>query len=185
MNAAGEARDALVRLQNTVHKHWTSGDAHAVLCSWGKKIRDKFATDNTPVFLGGAPELRPVVELLQSMKEAINNNHNQLTTHVRVLDGKVGRLEAEVKGLQVRHPCFWFLSQSKNFDTSLWLMIFLFGLTTCRMLLRDLLLRRLRRPLLLHFTKEPATLLHIPRREGRKKRLMTTTCMRRRAQKRP
>jgi hypothetical protein len=68
MNAAGEARDALVRLQNTVHKHWTSGDAHAVLCSWGKKIRDKFATDNTPVFLGGAPELRPVVELLQSMK---------------------------------------------------------------------------------------------------------------------
>ena len=114
MNAAGEARDALVRLHNTVHKHWTSGDAHAVLCSWGKKIRDKFDTDNTPVFLGGALELRPVVELLQSMKEAINNNHNQLTTHVRLVDGKIGRLEAEVKGLQVRHLCFWFLSQIKK-----------------------------------------------------------------------
>jgi len=111
MSAAGEARDTLLHLQTVVRKRWTSGaDAHAVLCSWGKKIRDKFATDNTPVFLGGAPELRPVVELLQSMKAAINNNHNQLTTHVRLLDGKIGRLEAEVKGLQVRHLCFWFLS---------------------------------------------------------------------------
>ena len=79
-------------------------------CVRGARKFDKFATDNTPVFLGGAPELRPVVELLQSMKEAINNNHNQLTTHVRLLDGKIGRLEAEVKGLQVRHLCFWFLS---------------------------------------------------------------------------
>jgi hypothetical protein len=102
MTAAGEARDALVRLETVVRKRWTSGaDAHAVLCSWGKKIRDKFATDNTPVFLGGALELRPVVELLQSIKETINNNHNQLTSHVRVLDGKIGRLEVDVKGLQV------------------------------------------------------------------------------------
>ena len=79
-------------------------------CRSANAPKHKFATDNTPVFLGGAPELRPVVELLQSMKEAINNNHNQLTTHVRLLDGKIGRLEAEVKGLQVRHLCFWFLS---------------------------------------------------------------------------
>jgi hypothetical protein len=56
--------------------------------------------------------------------------------------------------------------------------------TTCRMLLRDLLLRRQLRPLLLHFTKELATLRHIPRREGRKRRLMSTTCMRRRTQQR-
>jgi hypothetical protein len=62
------------------------------------------------VFLGGAPDLRPVVELLQSMK-AINSNHNQLTSYVRVLDGKIGRLEVDVKGLQVRHLCFWLLSQ--------------------------------------------------------------------------
>jgi hypothetical protein len=115
MTAAGEARDALVRLETVVRKRWTSGaDAHAVLCSWGKKIRDKFATDNTPVFLGGALELRPVVELLQSIKETINNNHNQLTSHVRVLDGKIGRLEVDVKGLQVRHLCFWLPSQFKK-----------------------------------------------------------------------
>jgi hypothetical protein len=115
MSAAGEARDALVRLHEVVRRRWTSGaEAHAVLCSWGKKIRDKFATDNTPVFLGGAPELRPVVELLQSMKEAINNNHNQLTLHVRGLVGKIGRLEADVQGLKVRHLCFWWLSQIKK-----------------------------------------------------------------------
>jgi hypothetical protein len=115
MTASGEARAALVRLETVVRKRWTSGaDAHAVLCSWGKKIRDKFATDNTPVFLGGALELRPVVELLQSIKETINNNHNQLTSHVRVLDGKIGRLEVDVKGLQVRHLCFWLPSQFKK-----------------------------------------------------------------------
>ncbi len=78
MSSVGEARVALVRLQTVVRKRWTSGaDAHAVLCSWGKEIRDKFATDTTPVFFGGAPELRPDVELLQLMKEAINNNHKQ------------------------------------------------------------------------------------------------------------
>ena len=115
MSAAGEAREALVQLQTVVRKRWASGnDPHAVLCSWGKKIRDRFATDNTPVFLGGAPDLRPVVELLQSMKETINNNHNQLTSHVRVLDGKIGRLEVDVKGLQVRHLCFWLMSQIKK-----------------------------------------------------------------------
>jgi hypothetical protein len=112
MSAAGEARDALLHLQTVVRKRWTSGaDAHAVLCSCGKKIRDKFATDNTPVFLGGAPDLHPVVELLQSMKETINSNNHQLTSYVRVLDGKIGRLEVDVKGLQVRHLCFWLLSQ--------------------------------------------------------------------------
>ena len=128
MSAAGEAREALVQLQTVVRKRWASGnDPHAVLCSWGKKIRDRFATDNTPVFLGGAPDLRPVVELLQSMKETINNNHNQLTSHVRVLDGKIGRLEVDVKGLQLRHLCFWLMSQIKYCDTFL-CMILLFGL---------------------------------------------------------
>ena len=83
MSAAGEARDTLLHLQTVVRKRWTSGaDAHDVLYSWGKKIRDKFATDNAPVFLGGAPDLRPVVELLQSMKEIINSNHHQLTSYV-------------------------------------------------------------------------------------------------------
>ena len=77
-------------------------------CAWGKKIRDKFATDNTPVFLGGAPDLRPVVELLQSMKETININHHQFTS--QVMDGEIGRLEVDVKDLQVRHLCFCLLS---------------------------------------------------------------------------
>ena len=66
------------------------------------------------MFLGGAPDLRPVVELLQSMKETINSNHHQLTSYVRVLDGKIGRLEVDVKGLQVRHLCFWVPSQFKK-----------------------------------------------------------------------
>ena len=47
--------------------------------------------------------------------------------------------------------------------------------STCRILRRDLLLRRLRRPLLLHFKKKPTTLSEVPRREGRKKRLISTT----------
>ena len=112
MSAAGEAREALVHLQTVVRNRWTSGsDSHAVLCAWGKKIRDKFATDNTPVVLGGVPDLRPVVELLQSMKDIISNNHHQLTSHMRALDGKIGRLEVDVKGLQVRHLYCSLLSQ--------------------------------------------------------------------------
>ena len=125
MNVKGEARDALVHLQGVVRTRWTAGgDSHAVLCAWGKKIRDKFATDNTPVFLGGAPDLRPVVELLQSMKETININHHQFTS--QVMDGEIGRLEVDVKDLQVRHLCSCLLSQLKDCDTSLWMILWVF-----------------------------------------------------------
>ena len=129
MSVAGEAREALLHLQAVVRRRWTSGsDAHAVLCAWGKKIRDKFATDNTPVLVDGVPDLRPVVELLQSMKETINNNHHQLTSHMRTLDGKIGRLEVDVKGLQVRPSVSACCLKLTDCDTSLWMiLLFVFG----------------------------------------------------------
>ena len=58
--------------------------------------------------------------------------------------------------------------------------------STCRILRRDLLLRRLRRPLLLHIKKKPATLSDVPRRQGMKKSLIATTWwMGSRTQQRP
>jgi hypothetical protein len=48
------------------------------------------------------------------MKETIISNQHQLTSYVRVLDGKIGRFEVDVKGLQVQHFCFWLLSQIKR-----------------------------------------------------------------------
>jgi hypothetical protein len=82
------------------------------------------------VFLGGAPDLRPVVELLQSMKETINNNHHQITSYVRVSDGKIGRLEVDVmsKGCRCDTSVSGCCLKLKDCDTSLWMiLLFCFG----------------------------------------------------------